>query len=293
MKILPFGLILLTFSHLCSAGVIFTSVRVHPGFKSGVNPGEDFAFSSTANSSSTSASANFAPSSFSGSASATGDYGTLKASADAVITDYEGFNFSGPCPGQPATTCAYNPAEAYASFGDTFTFGGGVGTGYLVIDIAVTGSATWDGTLGGDAGAQGILNITRDSEGPFGGTLVQSTGFTDAFNYSSPGIQFTYGSPLAVSVMLNAFVWIYEPALSPDTVYSHEGHANYGNTAEVTGLRVFSDPGLQNQVFSASIRAASGAEYPLLADQVPEPGTVFALGGGLLFLAALRRMRRV
>jgi len=44
-----------------------------------------------------------------------------------------------------------NPAEGYAAFGDTFTFGGGAGTGYLVLDINLTGSATWSPLAAGSA----------------------------------------------------------------------------------------------------------------------------------------------
>ena len=102
--------------------------------------------------------------------------------------------------------------------------------------------------MGGNAGAQGILNLRKNTQNNFGGTLVDSEGFFGGLTTSSPVIQFTYGTPIAINAELVAFVWISDPSLSSATVYDRTGNGIMATSLRLYGLRVFIGAGMTNQV---------------------------------------------
>lgn len=278
---------------VAQGGVLYVGTRVFPGFQSPDPEASDFSFAGgTVSSSQTSS---FGDASFSGSATAEAAYGVLKASAEATIVGYQGVNFYGTCPSLPSIDCSVDPASGTAGFGDTYTITGGTGTGYLVLNFDITGSVSYSGTApSGYAGAQGIFTLRQGTELPLSGSIVESVPLVGDLNYTSPAISFTFGDPLALAMNLDAFVWVFDSSgeFLPGVLYDHSGTANFGNTVVLSGLKVYSDPGLTQELFNLNLTTGSGTNYDLPTGPVsgvPEPSTYIMMGAGLSALALLRR----
>ncbi|MFT3684408.1 MAG: hypothetical protein QM783_05675 [Phycisphaerales bacterium] len=164
-------------------------------------------------------------------------------------------------------TTGYAWAASDASFTDTITITGGVGTGYFTTDFTV------EGTLfnGGGFPAAGLSF-------PGSSGVVSLTSGMNVLHGTSP-IAFTYGVSFSISAELLTHV-IFGSA---GTV--GEGFANFGNTAWMSGITVFNND--FQPVSGFTVTSQSGTNY--LTIPSAGPAALMGVGG----LCAARRRRAV
>lgn len=165
-------------------------------------------------------------------------------------------------------------ATGTATWEDTITVNGGLGTGSMTIEVWVSGTLT---AKGDDGGAHFWCEVLKDDEEVAyvfreifanGGTVDQG------YNEVCGGvIEFEYGTPfvLAGDLTVNTFV---PPVASVFEAHSGEATSDFSHTAR---LAVFDLPP------GASAVTASGTTYPIPA---PEPAQALLLAIASLGLAA-------
>lgn len=269
-----------------SAASLTSFASVFPGFFSPDSAVLDGDFGRP--SASAALTSNFGDSTFAGSASATAAFGELTATASVSLTNYDPFSFTSGSP--PTGTAA---AGTDGGFVDTVTVSGGLGDAFLTFDFDVTGSASsstgrvpaatldiWNAPVGMDGGAF-FAN----------GIIVQSVAFRQPGQISLT-TPVTFGVPLNLAVTLFTAVGPAGFAPSPDqgaVPYDYTAVADWGNTARLAGVSVFTDPDLTDPIHNFGLSAESGTDYLGLV-AVPEPSTVLllAMGVGLIRLRQRR-----
>ena len=227
--------------------------------------------------------------SFDGAANSTADYGTLGASAHAIISG-----------GIPGSSLALFESTGAAKFSDSLTasspFVANNSAGFVRYQFSVDGSLTSLGAPGAflfgetyavlDIQQQGgpvyeILNAhvrrgeigTISNSPPPPGWTTSMGSLSGSSIFYSLDLPMNWGQPWDVSVGLLA--WAYGTA---DT--------NFLTTAKITGLELFDANHVQVTQFSIS--SVSGTDY---AAAVPEPAAVWLFGFGLLGLIGVVRRK--
>ncbi len=273
----PKAVLLLSAANLLSGGLFastigsFTStdVRVNPGAFDTVNPAvtqSDPVFSTASLTTTFNPGTGIGNSSFDGSAKASAAFGLLRTFVTADLTNYQAESYSMSCGVNSfCSTSGGDPVNADASFTDTLTINGGVGTGYLVMDFSVDGTTNLVTGLNFFTTSQGAL-LVED-----GSNIALNSGFRGGTtNLATTPIQFTYGTPFNIFVQDSSFLATldYDTTNSP---YNLSGTADFFNTVVLSSLGVFSDPNATDQVNNFSVTASSNTVYPTAAVATPEP----------------------
>jgi hypothetical protein len=163
----------------------------------------------------------------------------------------------------------YSGSSAY--FDDYLTFGGGVGTGYFMVDMTLEGSVTQ--SLGGFP--TGGITWSNNPNGVTYYDLQKQKDKTTAHGLLD--VTFTFGKPVEFWAQLNTLITF-------DHAVIGESIADFSNTALLHSIQVLDSNG--NDVKNWTVTTASGQSYIPGAQAAPEPASIAALSLGAL---ALRR----
>ena len=171
--------------------------------------------------------------------------------------------------------------ESQGSMLDYITLAGSTGTGSIRFDIDLHGSAST--TLPGIVDPS-ILFFFQARSVAGAESRIDVTSALDGFpskTFTSPALAFTFGDPIRISMGLLASMLQHADGDHSPLIAS----VLYRNTASITGLTVLDAQG--SPITNYSISSESGANYAF----VPEPGSAWLLGSGVLVLLRKRRSR--
>jgi hypothetical protein len=100
-------------------------------------------------------------------------------------------------------------------------------------------------------------------------------------------IHFTFGQPLYIGVELLSSITVDDSRI--DHPYGFDATSDFGHTAIVSGLSVYSDPNLNTPVSTFGVTSQSGTDYQSL---VPEPNGSIPCVVGLIAIAVFAKSRR-
>jgi hypothetical protein len=189
----------------------------------------------------------------------------------------------------PTTHYAYADADVNGAAIDIITPGGTIPAGVTAQTQAASGLTSDDS---GDANANTGLNTTFDFIADVSGELHVSFGFEALVRTSVVGANVDLASALA------AVSWVLtvtdltddiEFQYSPDEINVNAGSDNINTGTDETSLTgslsFFLIDLIAGNRYSIQIQHDASADTFLVVQQIPEPGTLLLVGGGLIFLA--------
>ena len=236
----------------------------------------------------------FADANFDYAAAADAEFGILHASASGT--------FSGLTPGSPTSI---RTAFAVAGVTDLLTITAPGQSGTAVLDVSLLLDGEFQRSVG--AGAFAFVAVTAGPSPDLFDPVNTVVPFDSILNVPSgpltASVPFTWGQPFYLALIMGVGAGTpVSCALcedsgdsnpTPTPVANGSASANFFNTLVLSGLVPRDDDDPNTPVLNAQYAASSGAVYSIdgiVAQPVPEPGSLLLLGTGLA-LAVKRRQR--